>query len=253
MPEQNPENILRRAEDLARRCVRQDRILSSSFLTPAEQSVVQGWVHRSSLECSILFQGGRLECERKLALFLPPGVKEESLSLDPYIQAVEVANHYKPLCHRDYLGAALSLGLKRETLGDIWVLEPGAFFFCTPTAAEFILQNLVQVGKSGVTVRRVSLDALPSPPGASIPVRFTVQSPRLDAIVRSLFHISRPDAVKAIASGRVMLNYMPCLRPDMEVHEKDILSFRGHGKAKISEFGGTTRRSRLSVSAELYR
>lgn len=137
------------------------------------------------------------------------------------------------MCHRDYLGAALSLGLKRETLGDIWVLEPGAFFFCTPTAAEFILQNLVQVGKSGVTVRRVSLDALPSPPGASIPVRFTVQSPRLDAIVRSLFHISRPDAVKAIASGRVMLNYMPCLRPDMEVHEKDILPSGDMAKRKF--------------------
>ena len=64
MPEQNPENILRRAEDLARRCVRQDRILSSSFLTPAEQSVVQGWVHRSSLECIynvniIVFHSGK--------------------------------------------------------------------------------------------------------------------------------------------------------------------------------------------------
>jgi RNA-binding protein YlmH len=253
MVEHNPESILRRAEDLSKRCQRQQRVLVSSFLTPPEQSLVHGWVLRNHPKCMVLFRGGREECERKLALFLPFDVEEASISYSDYIQSVKISGSCQTLSHRDYLGAILALGLKRETIGDIWVQNSDAYVFCTPTAAEFILQNLTQVGRCGVSVQKISLSSLPSQESYSVSVRFTVQSPRLDAIVRGIFHISRSDAVKSIAAGRVMLNYMPCLRPDMEVHEKDILSFRGHSKARISEFEGSTRRGRIIVAAEQYR
>lgn len=48
------------------------------------------------------------------------------------------------------------------------------------------------------------------------------------------------------------LNYEECLKADKTVQEGDVLSLRGAGKGKITGTGGTSRKGRLFVYAELY-
>ena len=49
------------------------------------------------------------------------------------------------------------------------------------------------------------------------------------------------------------LNYEECLKTDHTVKEGDILSLRGAGKGKVTGTGGTSRKGRLFVYAEIYR
>ena len=58
--------------------------------------------------------------------------------------------------HRDYLGAILGLGIRREWVGDILVQEHGAYVFCLPSVAPALLE-LEQVGRTGVKAAAVEL------------------------------------------------------------------------------------------------
>ena len=51
----------------------------------------------------------------------------------------------------------------------------------------------------------------------------------------------------------VSLNYQVSLKPDCAAGEGDIISLRGAGKGKITGLGGTSRKGRLFVYAEIYR
>ena len=76
---------------------------------------------------------------------------------------------------------------------------------------------------------------------------------RLDAVAAGMFCVSRTEAAKLISEGRVSLNYIECLRTDAGVKEHDVISIRGFGKGEITEIGGTTRRGRQFVNAEIYK
>ena len=153
--------------------------------------------------------------------------------------------------HRDYLGAILGLGIRREWVGDILVQAHGAFVFCLPSV-EPELRALEQVGRAGVKAAAVPLSAVPVPERRVRPVTFTVQSARLDAVVSGMFRLSRTSAAAQIRAGAVHLNYAECLRPDAPVAAGDVLSLRGAGKGAVTEVGGVSRKGRQFVTAELW-
>ena len=153
--------------------------------------------------------------------------------------------------HRDYLGAILGLGVRREWVGDILVQDHGAYVFCLPSVAPALLE-LEQVGRTGVKAAAVELAAVPVPERKVRPVTFTVQSARLDAVVSVMFRLSRTSAAAQIRAGAVHLNYAECLRPDAPVAPGDVLSLRGAGKGSVTEVGGMSRKGRQFVTAELW-
>jgi RNA-binding protein YlmH len=82
---------------------------------------------------------------------------------------------------------------------------------------------------------------------------FSVMSMRLDAVAAGMFHLSRTEAAKQIAAGNVSLNYSQCLKTDCQIKDGDIISLKGHGKGTVSGTGGTSKKGRLFVYAEIYK
>ena len=78
-------------------------------------------------------------------------------------------------------------------------------------------------------------------------------SARLDAVCAGLFHLSRTECARQIGAGNVSLNYAECLKADAPVKEGDVLSLRGAGKGSVREIGGSSRKGRVFVTAELYK
>jgi RNA-binding protein YlmH len=68
-----------------------------------------------------------------------------------------------------------------------------------------------------------------------------------------MFSVSRTECARLIEEGRVTLNYAEVLRTDAAVKPGDVISVRGFGKGEITEMGGTTRRGRQFVNAEIYK
>lgn len=242
--------LLRRAEDLRARCERSGSLTMTGFLSPAERYQIENWAKRTA-DCRVVFHGGHAECERTVAFFLPYYMEADELDMAEYIRALHLSAPFGSPGHRDYMGAVLGMGVGREWVGDIWVKGQEAYIFCLPSVERHLL-SIDKVGRYAVKARSIELAALPAPERQVREISFSVQSLRLDAVVGGMFCLSRTEAAKQITAGNVSLNYSPSLKTDGAVREGDVISLRGSGKGKLTGTGGTSRKGRLFVYAEIY-
>ena len=242
--------LLRRAEDLCQRCARSASVTHTGFLSPAERVQVEAWA-RHRADCSLLFCGGDKDCERTAAFFLPEWMEEDGFDPADYLSAMKITAYFGEPGHRDYMGAILGMGIGREWLGDIRVEGSTAWVFCMPSVLRHLL-SIEQVGRVSVKAEELALSQVPAPKREVKSLSFSVMSLRLDAVLAGMFHLSRTEAAKQIAAGAVSLNYLECLKADQSVREGDVISLRGSGKGSVTGLGGTSRKGRLFVYAEVY-
>jgi len=244
------EEILKRARDLMRRCEQRGVPANTGFLTPAERYAME---HDPALRGgTMVFSGGYPDAERTIAFFLPDWMEADALDLAEHIRALRLSAAFGSPGHRDYMGAILGMGVGREWVGDIVVEGSEAIVFCQPSVLRHLL-SIDKVGRFGVKAQEIALEEIPQRERHSEERRFTVMSPRLDAVAAGLFHLSRAEAARQIALGALSLNYAECLKPDALIREGDVLSLRGTGKGRVAEIGGSSRKGRLFVTGELYK
>ncbi len=243
--------LIRRVKDLLQRCENSQTVTHSSFLTPAEQYEIQRWAEWSGAD-NLQFLGGFPDAERQIVFFLPDWFQEEDDPAEDILTCIKITAGFGIPGHRDYLGSILGLGIKREWLGDILIKDNIAYVLCLRPIHDTILSELSHVSRYGVRCEEIPLSLVPAPERSVRKVSFTVQSPRLDAIVGSVFGISRSHAARLITGGAVSLNYAECLKNDAAVREGDVLSVRGYGKAKLLGSTGQSRKGRTFLEAERY-
>ena len=196
--------------------------------------------------------GGKEDCERKVAFFLPYYLEETDFDIGEIIKAVRIRSYFGKPVHRDYLGAVLGLGIERDRIGDLLVFDDTAYLFCLSPVVSVLLQELEKVGRVSVKSEQVALSDVPTPERKVKKITFTVKRLRLDAVTGDMFGVSRTLAAELIREGAVTLNYSICEKVDATVKEGDTLSVHGKGKGRISQIGGRSRKDRLFVEAELY-
>lgn len=243
--------MLRRAEDLRSRCERSASVTHTAFLTPAERYQLEAWAKHSA-DCRLLFFGGGADCERTMGFFLPDWLEEDAFDPAEYLCAMKITAYFGSPGHRDYMGAVLGMGIGREWLGDIQVQDNVAYLFCLSSVLRHLL-SIEKVGRVSVKAEALELSEVPAPKRQVQQKSFSVQSMRLDAIVGGMFNLSRTEAARQIMAGNVSVNYQETLKTDVAVHEGDVLSLRGAGKGTVTGTGGTSRKGRLFVYAEIYK
>lgn len=249
--EQN--DLLKRINDLASRCARQNCITATAFLTPAECYALS--TYRCPEDVHLFLSGGIPGCERQMAFFLPWYEEDAAFAaeqLGSYIKAVRIRCPFGTPGHRDYLGAVLGLGLERDRIGDILLTGDTAYLFCTASVLGALTAELDKVGRSGVKTEEVPLSEVTAPERKVKKMNFTVKSLRLDAVTGDMFGLSRTAAQEAIRLGLVSLNYAVCEKSDAPVKEGDVISVRGKGKGQVSAIGGKSKKDRLFIEAEVF-
>ena len=219
--------------------------VSTCFLTKREQLLADKLLP----ELTLRFFGGAAEAERAVCCWLPDYLDDGWLASDDGPVAAVRAEFFAQdtLSHRDFLGALMGCGIKRETVGDIC---PGAGccdFFVTREILPYVLQNLESAGRTRLTLRQIALAEAQRPAQQVKTVRDTVSSLRLDGVVSSGFGMSRGKAAQAVESGKLELNYLVCQKPDKQVAEGDVISIRGLGKIRLESVGGTTKKGRIGI------
>lgn len=164
---------------------------------------------------------------------------------------------YVNLCHRDYLGALIGLGLERACIGDIVIDSEGAIIFVQPSVVQLIKNELLYVGRDKVRVSDVTIphgfDYVP----ATEKISGTVASPRLDAVVSELVRTSRENAKLIIKQGLVEHNYFTASEADTEVNNGDIITVRKTsgirgGKFTVDSIDSLSSKGRIRLAAHRY-
>ncbi|MEN6461160.1 MAG: YlmH/Sll1252 family protein [Syntrophomonas sp.] len=190
--------------------------------------------------------GGYDEAERKRLLVSP----EWEVDPDTRIAYLRI-NHKKfkeqSIGHRDYMGAILNLGIKREKLGDIIVQNDMAYVIVDVDMVDFICQQLSRVKHGSVLVEEITKEEfIFTPPELTI-VQLTLASLRLDAAIAGAYNLSRSGAENVIEAGNVKLNQMEIFKSSAQVKNGDLISVQGLGRFQLKEIGGLSRKGRYRV------
>lgn len=248
--EKEDQFLLSHIEDQCRRCADRNIPTYTAFLDLRQQSLARDFC--KSIGAQPHFLGGYEDAERRVCAFLPDYLDEASFDGVACVRVRTAAALPKPLTHRDYLGALMGMGIKRETVGDILVREDGADILVLSEMRDFLLSHFTGAGRARFEAQPIALDAHIVPTEHTTLARDTVPSLRLDCVLSSAFRLSRGNAGAYIDAGRVFVNGMQILKRDTKVAEGDKLVIRGKGKAVLRSLGGLSKKERLFIELEIY-
>lgn len=225
----------------------------SHFLSDGEQILAQRALNAFGAARYVLF-GGYEGASRKVCVFLPDWM-EDLHPEDPEgpVGAVEVTPpRDSSLTHRDYLGGMMGLGITREVAGDLLVTPERCQVVCLRSALPTLLTQWGEVGRYPVKTREIPLRQLePVESGGRVFVE-TFQSLRFDAVAAAGLKLSRTKAASLISGGKLLVNHLPCVKPDHLLEEGDTISGKGFGKCVLRRINGQSKKGRVIVELERF-
>ena len=213
----------------------------TKFLDFEEQKEIK---RNNSKESIVYLEGGYEIAERKRALILPSYEDVTFEHFDIKIYEIIFESDIKVITHRHILGTLMSLGISRNSFGDILITEENYYLFVTNEISKYIEQNFTNVNHIPLKLKEIediSLIKLPKPLEENI----NVSSMRLDAIISRALRKSRNDSAEIINKGLVLINHKECLSVSQNIKINDIISIRHFGRIEVLEILKTTKKDRL--------
>ena len=254
------EVLFSHASDLKMQCADESIVQSTAFLDLRQRTLLLPLEKSQSEYVKTFYYGGYDDAERLCAVFVPKFYEEKNPfdffasypEFDPITLLRIEKYRFTSLSHRDYLGALMALGIRREMLGDIVTDENGCFLFCLSSVKRFIAENLGSVGRASVKVSEIQKGDFVQKNERTADVFFSVASLRLDAVCGAAFSLSRGKAADFIESGSVYLGGVQTLKPDRKVALGEKIVLRGKGKAVLSEIKGESKKGRIHIVIKKY-
>jgi RNA-binding protein YlmH len=249
------EKFVANFENKIKSVAKRGSIQLTDFYDPFQQGLALLALKREK-EIGYAFFGGYEGAERRRVALFPHAVEENGAKslVDWKIKAIEVTgkSEFKKLSHRDYLGAILALGIKREKIGDLIVNEGACIVFMVEEMCNYVSLQLDKVGNVGVLAREIDLNHISFPEEETERIAASVSSLRLDGILARGFRVSRSKAASHIREGKVKVNYKIVPYPDYVLKEGDRVSLAGYGKMKLDEVGMNTKKGRIRIVIAKY-
>ncbi len=249
----NEEALLEgRLAELCQKSFERDLFTFTDFLGLAEQTVLRR-VTKGTPASHITLFGGIEGCERVMARFGDPELLgwEEPFPIVCLKIAPKSQKFADQLTHRDFLGALMSLGLKREMLGDIAIFENEGYLFCEEKMAAHILSSLTEVRHTAVTA-----EIAESIPEGKLfrtqSVTVQIQSERLDAIVAKVFSLSREEAQGYFLKSLVFADGVQIDSPSYTPKAGERISVRTKGRFIYLGVASLSKKGKLNAQIEKF-
>lgn len=241
------EQLQKRFRDLAQKAYSRNICTFTNFLGLLELNTFYQMERDLSFVTVDSF-GGMEDSERRILRFgnLDTAYPVTCIHITPSLKKFS-----DTLSHRDFLGALVHLGIKRETLGDIIVLDKEAYVFCLTNIADYIIQNLDRIKHT--SVKCAYSETIPAHLFSRTEDReFNVASFRLDAVIGEIYKLSRSQSQNVIRDKRVFVNGHLTENNSYQVRPCDKITVRGMGKFIFGDTVRTTKKGRFFVNARLY-
>jgi RNA-binding protein YlmH len=220
----------------------------TDFLDPREQQIVSMIIGSNDLDVKLNIFGGFQYAERQRAIISP--YYEEASENDFSLTMLEAAypEKFLTLTHRDILGACLSLGIKRNKIGDILVKNGKIQIILAGEIAAYVIANLTSINKAAVTLKEKPLTSIIQKKMDWTERDHTIVSLRLDVVLKETYHLSRKSALELIKKQYVKVNYKVVEEAKFLLQENDMLSVRGKGRSKLVSVNGKTKKDKLKIT-----
>ena len=154
------------------------------------------------------------------------------------------------LTHRDFLGSLMSLGIKRDQIGDISVADGAAVVFVSKTVIP-LLGEIEKVGRVGVRQQLGICVEIPKQEFDEISV--ICASNRIDAVISAVCGLSREKAAAIVKSGAAIINGVQCVSVSENVEPGDAFSVKGYGKFIFDSVGSPTKKGKNHIAIKKYK
>lgn len=235
-----------RVEDTVHLCDKRSAPCFLGFLDLHEQAVVKQLLSGMPGVCWSL-SGGFEQAERQILSVFPDYYTADDIEY-PYTAVGFTYRTVRKMTHRDILGTLMSLGVRRDKIGDILCGEGLSVVFLRSEIATFVYEQVDRIGGEGVTVVPHYSGELPYHREYQ-DICETIASPRLDVIVKTLCRWPREKAAEAIRSGLVSVDHMVNDSISATIAAPCTVSIRGSGRYLIDRIGPETRKGRLLFEA----
>jgi len=242
--------LVAKAEDVVKLSEKYNSVRHTEFLTPLEAELIRG-KNISGYDSVQKFFGGYEDAERVVLISYPDFLKECPVS--EVISAIVITGRdISSLSHRDFLGSLMGLGIRREKIGDILVLDEQTIVFAMNDIARYIKDNLTKIGSCGIRAEIKDVGEITVPERKTEALSGTVQSVRLDSVLSVALKTSRSKSVQFIQSEKVQVNWKIISDASYQMKEGDIFSVRGYGRFNLFSVNGTTKKGRISITVQKY-
>lgn len=213
---------------------------TSFFLDPFEQKVMRDIAGKNNID--ITFIGGNPNAERKIFVanyyYLP-------LYEPNYLSVLEF--DASDISHPDVLGALLSLGIDRNQIGDISVLDDRVEFVIDKEIASFVEFNLTKIKNEKIRLNKKEDGQI-----SLIPLEYEyhegfISSLRLDNLVAEFISTSRGKAKELVAARMVKVDFQTIDDPSYKVNESSLISIRKNGRFIYDTISGLSKKGNYQI------
>ena len=195
------------------------RLILTQFLDPYHQSIVKSVIGHQD-EVQVLENGGFIHSE------------SQRMIIAPYFYEIEKEDFEIVVCKIIYAKNFENLAVDRHIY-------------------EYLKDYLSMIKRS--KVKFVEWDEEIEVKNDYLVKSFIVSSFRLDKIISSFYKISRQKAAEFIRAGHVKVNHKPVEQINYLCNNKDIISFKKHGRVMFVDCNKQTRSDNYVVEGYFYK
>lgn len=222
---------------------------TTDFLDPYERVLAKSIINKFP-DIRYFENGGIIESERKVIIICNDYIDNID-DIDLNITVLRITGDLEDVSHKDYLGAIISLGIKRTKIGDILVHKDYTDIIVKNEISDFILFNLEKVGNKKIFIEARSLESL-SPVKASYKeLNKILSSLRLDVYISAAYNLSRQESMNIIKSGSVKINWEPIDKPAKDLEAGDVISVKGYGRSVLHSIEGISKKNKIKTSIRI--
>lgn len=219
-------------------------IVLTKFLDLADINKIKG-LEKEDLK--VYFFGGYSDAERVRAIiqykdYEMPSNDEFKISI--YHATFNKA--YKDIGHRNVLGSIMSLGIERNTFGDIYIVDNNVYLFVSSEIEKYLIDNMPLINNQSLDF--IKTDKIKDGDIKEEEIKIiNVASMRLDAIIARTLNVSRSVASEIIESGLVFINHVEVTSITHTCSVNERISIRKFGRIRILENIRKTKKDRLQL------
>ena len=238
---------------------KKNSIETTDFLDMHQKTVAEK-VLKSQRITNYICYGGYSNAERVMIIIYPEKLEDvfnnNQYDFNNIVKVIRVIlpNEMKgKYSHRDYLGAVIKVGLKREKVGDIIVNLDGADLIVSKDISKYIVDSFKELTRfSKSDIYEESIEKLNITEPKTEVLNIIIPSMRMDSIVSELIRTSRSKALEIINAERVFVNSEVITKNSKMLKENDMITVRGKGRFKIIKILNSTKKGNLVLEVEKY-